>query len=159
VNQHPPTTVAELHAKDVSRSASGALTGTLYLKLGDCCFPDADWSDFVVVVLEWWCSALHRLHQSEPGPITVPFMDGPFRVVIESLDDGRLEVTLMTHGENHEQEINHAIVDRNKLTNSAVVTARGTLRQCRQHGWSSKDVDALSESLDALVNCMTFGSA
>ena len=151
--------VAELHAGDVSRSASGALIGTLYLKLGDLCFPDVAWSDFVVVVLEWWCSALQRLHQGDPGPIDVPFMDGPYRVEIESLADERLDVTLVRSGARHDQETARSIVDRSQLTHSLIVAARAVLRQCRQHGWSSRDIEALSESLDALVNCTAFGSA
>ena len=151
--------VAELHVGDVSRSGSGALTGALYLKLGDRCFPNAVWSDFVVVVLEWWCSALQRLHQGELGPIAVPFMDGPYRVEIESLADERLDLTLVRSGARHDQEIDRSMVDRNQLTYSVIVAARATLRQCRQHGWSSKDIDTLSDSLGALVNCTTFGSA
>ena len=151
--------VAELHAGDVSRSASGALTGTLYFKLGDRCFPDAAWSDFVVVVLEWWCSALQRLHQGESGPIAVPFMDGPYRVEIEALADERLDVTLARSGARHDQEIDRSMVGRNHLTHSVILAARATLRQCKQRGWTSEDIEALSDSLDALVNCTGFGSA
>ncbi len=51
------------------------------------------------------------------------------------------------------------MVDRNQLTYSVIVAARAALRQCRQHDWSSSDIETLSDSLDALVSCTTFGSA
>jgi hypothetical protein len=151
--------IAELHARDISCSASGALIGTLYLELGDRCFPDAAWSDFAVVVLEWWCSALERLHQGESGPITVHFMDGPYRVELESLDEGRLDVTLLMSGARHDQEIDRAMIDRNQLTHSVIAAARAALRQCRERGWSSRDIEALSDSLNVLVTSKRFGSA
>lgn len=152
-------TVAELHARDISRSASGALIGTLYLKLGDRCFPDVAWSDFVVVVLEWWCSALQRLHQGESGPVTVPFMDGPYRVELELLANGRLDVTLLMSGARHDQEIDRAMIDGNQLTHSVIIAARAALRECRERGWGSRDIDALGDSLDVLLACTAFGSA
>jgi hypothetical protein len=86
-------------------------------------------------------------------------MDGPFRVELESLSEGRLNVTLVNSRERHDQEIDQDTVDRNQLTHSVVVAARAALRQCRQHGWSSRDIEALSDSLDALNSSTAFGSA
>lgn len=86
-------------------------------------------------------------------------MDGPFRVELESLGEGRIDVTLVNSGEHHDQEIDQATVDGNQLTHSVVVAARAALRQCRQHGWSSRDIEALTDSLDALNNSTAFGSA
>jgi hypothetical protein len=157
--RRPTMNIAELHTGEVSRSASGAITGTLYLKLGEDCFPDVNWSDFVVVVLEWWCSALERLHRGEPGPLRVPFMDGPFRADLEALTDGRLAVTLVTWQRSEDEEVHHAAVDRDHLTHSVVVAARATLHLCRQRGWASRDIEALRDSLEALSGCTTFGSA
>ncbi len=43
------------------RSDAGLVYGGLFIQLDELRFPDARWSDFVVVILAWWCRALSRL--------------------------------------------------------------------------------------------------
>ncbi len=66
----------------LQRTAAGVVYGNLSLKVGESSFPHPDWTDFVVVVLTWWCHAVLQLLSEDRGLVEVRFMDGPFLVEI-----------------------------------------------------------------------------
>jgi hypothetical protein len=52
-------------------------TGRLFVQVDDYCFPERDWDDFVVVVLNWWVSNALSL-DGAVIEVDNSFMDGPF---------------------------------------------------------------------------------
>ena len=69
---------AEKTDETAERILSGrTATGRLFVQAGDYSFPEAEWDDFVAVVLNWWVSNALAL---DGAVIEVDnrFMDGPF---------------------------------------------------------------------------------
>ena len=64
------------------KTASGAVSGKIYLQCEDHCFPDCAWFDFPVVILGWWLEALHRLSTRASKQEELVFMEGPFRMTL-----------------------------------------------------------------------------
>jgi hypothetical protein len=115
---------------------SGLISGRVCLRFGDRFFPERDWSDFPVVVLEWW---LGSFDVSAP---VLRFMDGPFRVVLDR-EAGR--ACLM-----REEALVHEVeVDVAGLRRSVRKAARLAVRRCEELGMVSDDVEALRGRLAA----------
>ncbi len=66
----------------LERSASGTILGVIYLDLDTRAFPDAQWSDFPVVILAWWIDAVGPLLSGPTRSTELRFMDGPFWVEV-----------------------------------------------------------------------------
>lgn len=62
----------------LTETHSGELTARISVSVDDWCFPEAEWRDFVLVLLGWWASAIRDLHVH--GSAVLNFMDGPFQV-------------------------------------------------------------------------------
>jgi hypothetical protein len=115
---------------------SGSITGRVYLQFGDRFFPERDWSDFPVVVLEWWLGSI------DSAVPVLHFMDGPFRVV---LDREAGTACLMD-----EEAIVHEVEDDVAgLSHSVRKAAWSALRRCEELGIVSDDVEALRIRLAA----------
>jgi hypothetical protein len=52
-------------------------TGLLAVTLGSVAFPDPDWDDFVLVVLEWWVQKTRSLVDGQASSANFDFMDDP----------------------------------------------------------------------------------
>lgn len=60
-------------------SRSGSITGEIWFQVGEISFPEPLWSDFTIVVLEWWINAIRELeHARSEVSKKLIFMDGPF---------------------------------------------------------------------------------
>lgn len=68
----------------LTRSASGAVSGVVYLMSGDQAFPERGWYDFPLVVLTWWANAFHDLASGRSRSVECWFMDGPFLFTVTS---------------------------------------------------------------------------
>jgi hypothetical protein len=62
-----------------------AVRGTIFFQQGSIDFPTNDWSDFVVVVLEWWLRALMPIIRGEEATAELFFMEGPYQVNVGAL--------------------------------------------------------------------------
>lgn len=57
-------------------SFSTQVFSQLYFQIGDIFFPEEDWDDFSVIVLNWWLHEARHMH--EGGKSIFNFMDGPY---------------------------------------------------------------------------------
>jgi hypothetical protein len=137
-------------ASDVlSRTPAGVVFGNLFLQVNGLNFPDARWTDSVVVVLYWWCQAVLRLLQGEKGPIEVRYMEGPFLVEIRADGPAVWHLALVDAG--LARRIRHrADIEASFLVHSILDTCDRALAACRRQGWSSTDVDRLATAAASL---------
>jgi len=106
-------------------------------------FPHPEWTDFVVVVLGWWCDAALRLHHGEREPIEVRFTEGPFLAELRSTPAQHWQITLIEDGLTRRRVHHSADVDARPLMKSLLVASEEILRACQTRGWRSGDVDNL----------------
>lgn len=131
------------------QSAAGLVYGGLHIQLGEQEFPDLSWTDFVVVVLAWWCRALARVLEGEGSPVEVRFMEGPYLAMIGPAKDQTLHLELIEAGKSR-RVLSEADVLSDPLVESAIQSAELTIVECRKRDWWSKDADELVDALATL---------
>jgi hypothetical protein len=126
----------------VSRSTSGAITGVVAIRVGDVCFPEGRWNDFIVVVLGWWARQAAALGSGDPARLD--FMDGPYSVVARPVNGATRLECLRGTGEGatvlEEQEVHTS-----DLVAAIMRASRETLALCEQNGWETSDTETLRE--------------
>jgi hypothetical protein len=121
---------------------SGNPIGEIWLRLDDVSFPEEGWTDFVVVVLNWWADAAADLLEGDRRPRDIDFMEGPFLVRLRSLDDSLWEVALVTRRETS-QSAQILFLDGRAFARRILSTVRRILRQCEANGWITRDTELL----------------
>jgi hypothetical protein len=126
----------------VSKSAHGAITGVVAIRLGDVCFPEGRWNDFIVVVLGWWARQAAALRAGNPARLD--FMDGPYSIVARPVNGiSQLECRRGT------ADGATVLETREVLTSDIVVAimraSRETLALCELNGWKTSDTETLRE--------------
>lgn len=124
---------------------SGAITGVIYFEFerGQQ-FPGEGWSDFVVVVLNWWFDALNELAQ---GELTTDFrfMDGPFWVTANKCGKG---VSLRGVEDRTRAEYRpESVVGLDEIRRELLLTARQVSKSCTQAGIHSVELAELRKHL------------
>jgi hypothetical protein len=131
------------------QSAAGLVYGGLYIQLDEQNFPDLGWTDFVVVVLAWWCRALTRVLEGEGSPIEVRFMEGPYLAVIGPASGETLRLALVEAGKSRRIFCEGEVLS-DPLVKSVLASAELTIVECRKRDWWSKDADELVDALATL---------
>jgi len=113
-------------------------------------FPSADWTDFVVVVLGWWCESLAMIAEEPTQARDVRFMEGPFLVKLVPIADSRILVSPV--------DTSAAVaatgtieVALASLMRTTLKASREILDACGARGWSSRDIEQLSANRDLLA--------
>ena len=127
-------------------SEKGAVTGAVYFEVDGEAFPDEGWSDFVVVVLSWWCEALAELGRGASP--TLRFMDGPYAVEVEP-DGGSVVVSLRFLRDGDEAR-GPATLPAAELRWQVLGAARQLLEYCEREGVGGRDVESLRRGVAAL---------
>lgn len=128
---------------DSLRLRNNEVTGRIHLRLDDEAFPEQDWDDFVVVILDWWCALLTNQKRTELG-----FMDGPFRAVLTSKTTAESAVELV--GRRLDQVLT-GLVSQPTLARSVVAACDRVLEACRRQGWTTADIERLDSNRSALA--------
>ena len=139
----------ELGDRKFGRSSAGLMYCEIALVVDGQSFPDAHWTDFVVVVLGWWCDALSGIASGGRDPFEVRFMEGPYLVRVCTSSPGFLRIELVEAGLERRTR-RSAEVEFAPLARSVVSAAEITLNECRSRHWWSEDADTLVEALAGL---------
>jgi hypothetical protein len=110
---------------------SGLITGRICLRIGEIRFPEPEWSDFPVAILEWWLGALDG-----PEPV-LRFMDGPYCAIV---DRESKSVRLM-HGDC--PVATGANLEVKNLQRSVWAAARSVTDYCDRVGIGGDDIELL----------------
>jgi hypothetical protein len=125
----------------LDQSTNGSITGVIALQGQGWSYPERGWSDFPVVILQWWLQAVQDVSTRLGGTAPCRFMDGPYAFQLVSLtpSDWRLEC-LARYETGIEQEVHiQAEQFQASLQRAALDVAQG----CRRLGWQSRDLDTL----------------
>ena len=133
-----------LPIESLSRSGSGAITGTIYLSDGNFSFPSADWDDFVLVILDWWLEALAT--PLLPGAAKkCLFMDGDFAFRVSSHSADEWLVSCGNRADEHGTKQHVSMVNASEFWASLKNAADEVLEACQNRGWRSDDIDQLAQ--------------
>lgn len=127
----------------LTQTTTGSIVAKVHFEFWTTQFPDSSWSDFVVVLSDWWMQATTALRGRAGGSAQLRFMDGPYRV------EARLEakahvVRLRCLRDNaHPQVLYDTTVEFDELNRAVQTFARQVWSACIRKGLESSDIEAL----------------
>jgi hypothetical protein len=134
-----------------ARYSSGNVHSILLIRVDDVEFPDAEWDDFAVVLLSWWCQAVVSLLRHEVVATHLSFMDGPYQAELERVFRGGWKILLVQRRQkpivSYEARIEIA-----SFVRSILDATDQALALCREREWWNEDADKLTEAADILRN-------
>lgn len=125
-------------------SQSSALTGQIWMQLGDEAFPEAGWNDLALVIVGWWCQAVSGLPAKTGSECDLRFMDGAFLVAVTRETDGRLCLTARAAGR---VVTSVGGCTEELLRQQLVAAGEVVLQYCEQHSLINDDVRTLQREL------------
>ena len=126
------------------RPRGPAIAG-IWLLTENGAFPAAGWSDFVVVILGWWASALLKAIRGDGIRSRVHFMDGQYAVDV-AISDGVIHFRLISQ----DREVGMGATAFNPFVRALASQSRSVLGECRSKEWWSADADTLEQLLGEL---------
>ncbi|MCM2333536.1 MAG: hypothetical protein NDI82_06275 [Anaeromyxobacteraceae bacterium] len=148
-DSHVASFAVRTDASSLRRSATGSITGHLFLEIGGDTFPAADWSDFPVVVLGWWNRAVLDL-QRTGASCSCMFMDGPFEFGLKRIGPNAWELRLIERRAAAVHVVRSERVSPAEVLLAVHSAADAVLKFCKERSWSSTDVDDLRAARNAL---------
>jgi len=126
----------------------GNVFGIIYFQHESMIFPEKNWNDFIVIILNWWSDALLKLIGNESISAELLFMDGPFSVKVNYLDDKTLKLYFINEDDiigNAEVLIQDFIKDFLKEVNSLI-------RFINAKDWNDEEIDLLKKNYNNLYH-------
>lgn len=89
---------------------------TIYVDINDIAFPDKEWYDLPLSVLDMWCWNLIENLKPLTAEFSLHFMDGPYFIKCLK-DNGNVKMQFIDNHKEDEQIFNEYIITFNELTN------------------------------------------
>lgn len=130
----------------IHQSGRGSITAVIYYDFGaGRQFPSEDWSDFVVVVLNWWIEALEQVGEGSES-VKFCFMDGPFWMT--AVPEGEDNLLLSCVEDRRDVGIRfEVLVNQSDLRRELMAVARSVSDVCARAGIESADLNELRTRL------------
>ena len=120
-----------LHIENIEKDCAEiaySIWGTMYLQIGDQCFPDKNWTDCVSSILDMWALGLRSYIRGKEKSCELPFMDGPYEVRLTTLADNQVLCTCF--GGFDEQEIAGCQVSFTEFLDAYLLALSGFISAC-----------------------------
>ena len=132
----------------LDRSGSSSVTGSIWLRHGRRdepyeAFPEADWTDFPVVILAWWLDAFAALESSDATEAECRFMDGPFEFHLMTDAPTLLRVRCLGRGITPGEVVADFRTPAASVREALHRAANAVLAECDRRGWRGRDVEQL----------------
>jgi hypothetical protein len=110
------------------------VTGVIFLDLQNGPFPEAGWSDFPVIILNWWIEAWLQFEASaKRREVQWRFMDGPYSASLTATGPQSPDVFAFSD-----------------VKGSLLKTGEHVIAHCEQHGMLSRDLETLRTNVQRL---------
>ena len=127
----------------------GPVTGVIFFDLETLQFPSIGWSDFPVVLVSWWLGAALQLTSSPKTERFLEFMDGPYRVSVQSA--GAQDWLLRFIDEHGSGEVRAEWKGPSRDVVKQLLSSANLIdRTCTAHGWESPDLSKLRQRANDL---------
>ena len=112
----------------------------VYFKTEDSFFPSNDWNDFVLVITSWWCQSLLKLLRNESMSEEFLFMDGPFSVKVQFIENGIFNFLFI---KNDDQIIYSHRLDKDLFIANFLKEVNSLIRKLHTLNFSNEDFEKL----------------
>jgi hypothetical protein len=137
-------------------NGSSLIDGTsseIYISIGDFSFPESKWTDFPVIILNWWTEQLIDQIQGKVSASYL-FMDGPYYFDCEFSNGDEITIYFNERTTTGPNMILLTSVSKIEFISEIKMNVNSVLRQCHQHNYTSKDVSNLEFSFSRLLNIL-----
>jgi hypothetical protein len=135
----------QIDSNSIEQSRNKTITGSIYFDFGGYKFPEIGWNDFVVVVINWWLTALRNLAIGLSEFEKLSFMDGPFFLTIEKLDEDKCKIECFErYAENSKFSCDLSL---KKLSFSILKAAMEVEAICIEQHWDTDDISELRSNI------------
>ena len=119
--------------------------GNIFFEKSEFVFPERQWNDFVIIILNWWIDELLKLINNNAISAELFFMDGPLSIKVNHVENNYW--LFFVHGEKivHKEEVESKgfILNFKKELNSLI-------RHLNQKGLTNEEVLLLKENYKKL---------
>ena len=125
--------------------------GNIYFEEGEFLFPERGWTDFVIIILNWWTESILKLLKNISIEEELDFMDGPAMVKIQYLKNDFFNLYFILNKE----VVTSSKVDIELFTRSFLKELNSLIRVLNENGWENKEVHSLIENHKMLQKYLT----
>lgn len=138
----------EVEENVIDVTSAGLVFGHLAVKVGEDYYPDEQWQDFVQVVLCWWLVAVKELSSFNNIEATLNFMDGPYSMRLQKIEDGKMwKLFFVRTMQNGPEVLSTALVDPHGFMVAVTKAANRLIRACHRIGIITDDGAQLEREL------------
>jgi hypothetical protein len=123
-------------------SGEGLVTGKIHVDVNNERFPEENWNDFVIVILNWWSIKLSEFVSGNSQRATLSFMDGPFGIKL--IDNKGISLVSVVH--KHQERVvlkEDSKVLKAEILKSFLEVSNKSLEICENNGWAHNEIDKL----------------
>jgi hypothetical protein len=145
------STINILIDKNSIENNNNKITGKICFYINNNYFPDSDWNDFLVIVLNWWIDSLVNIISNNKLYYDFMFMDGPFLVRVNLKNEKKIKLNLIKRGIK-EKAIYSCESDINELAEVIFKTTKEIINFVEYKNWISDEINELKKSFLQLKN-------
>ncbi|MGF6924642.1 hypothetical protein QFZ48_000142 [Chitinophaga sp. W2I13] len=132
--------------KSLEISKRKVITGIISIEVGNDFFPEQNWNDAIVTVLNSWIENMIQILGSGNNEAKLTFFDGPFFFVIrKKLDQSVVELFRNSRSNGTDY------IDIRKFGYSLLKTSQEVVKEIDRRGWESEDVTQLTILIQRLL--------
>lgn len=139
--------IVKIQKSSFECSKNQLITGVIFFDFMDVQFPRKDWNDFVVIILNWWLSALTKISLGFSKSENLQFMDGPLFVSVKKIDNGICMIECADERKGGYLEFSGQY-QLNEVLSSVLQVAKDTYRICCENRWDGDDLDELKRGIN-----------
>lgn len=132
--------------KSLEISKRKVITGIISIEVGNTFFPEQNWNDAIVSVLNSWIQNMVQILTSGYNEAQLTFFDGPFFFVIRKKPDQSV-VELFRDS----RSIETFNLDIREFGYSLLKTSHEVIKEIDSRGWESEDVTQLKILIERLL--------
>lgn len=136
----------------LKQGTSGNITGKIFVEVDDYYFPEENWNDFPIIILSCWINNYLNSRRSKVGKFEMCFMDGPFLLKGELVDNELYKIKLIGRElENTGQELETYLTSK-EIQEMFLKASRKILREAELSCISQEKLQGLKKILKELKN-------
>lgn len=125
-----------------SGSKDGTVTGIISIQINGISFPEKQWSDFPVIITDWWLQEILDIASGIKEKGRCNFMDGPYWFEVAVQEDGWMVRFIEDRRER--KCVFEGLCEPRSIVKAMLSAAEIILEACHKNHWSSRDLDHLA---------------
>jgi hypothetical protein len=135
----------------------GNIKGVIFWEAGGVRFPEAGWTDYPLILFEWWLDAMQRIFRGESHNEHLEFMDGPFWIGLH-VSGGAMTVKFVD-GSGEEKVLAEFHARKDAIGRVILNAANSLVRSSHVLPKSAKELKHVRQLCDSFGECLSMYEA